>query len=522
MRQRRISGFLILALALLMGVLAPSQEAKAGETITILNAGTIKDVTRWYCPNEDVLTENKTLTFTDKSTKDTKFISRVVIEANNDNPDFLVMECNIKLNQLPAGEKFVLGIGLKKIETSMGDADNVEVTFTNDGGVKVAVYAYQEKGNPITIMEPKACGIAMGQTAKIRVAVTGEKLFKLSVAGKQICSKEIPVTGSGRVGFLQSGDCAAQVTGLDVKGYKYDRPENTNISEDFENGVDISKIHVVSTYESGVPLLKPSRVAVEEYEEGKHALMFVNAPEYYFTTKYQYSNFEMTFDVPYLRLAKEIVIDDKEGYFWSFGILYGLSSDAPTSWEKTDATDGIVFDRFGNVTSTKVGAFTKVLESHKFWEEFKPISVKLSVIDGNVNLGIKWSTEKQYTTIGSYTLPAGSPTGFIRFSVPTVGSGSIDNLKITNLDQNPKLIETEFKSGTASAEDAPYEPFERVYANKEVAEDKAVVPLPDSKQVMWYLLLPIALVIGGGIVGIPLIINKRKIKKVKEEKVNEA
>ena len=525
MRQRKVSGILILALVLVIGFLVPAKEAEAGESITMLNSGSIKDVTCWYCPNEDVLTDNGVLTFTDKSTEDTKFISRVTVEANKDNPEFLVMECQVKLKQLPAGEKFVLGMGLKRIETSLGEANNIEITFINDGGLKVGVYAYEKRDNPVTIMEPKSCGASIGQTVTVRASISGDQIFKLAVGGKQVCSKEIPVSGSGRVGFLQSGNCVADISGISMKAYKYERPENTNVSEDFEDGLDISKIDIVNTNKSGITLVKPSRVAVEEYKEGNSALMFVNAPGYYFTTKYPYSNFEMTFDVPYLRLEKELYEDDGEGYFYSFGVLYGMSTNANSGFWATDATDAIVFDRYGNVMSAKREEFQNILESHKFWDEFKPISVKLSVVDGVVTLGIKWVSEKAYTTLATYTLESGSPTGYIRFAVPDLGSGSIDNLKIMNLDEKPNLIETEYKNGIVNfdeVEDAAYEPFERVYAEVEDEEDKAVINLTDKKQVAWLWLIPEAIIIGGVIIGLTVMQNKRKKDNVKEDKVNEA
>ena len=519
MRQCKVSGIVLLVLVLFMGLFLPNAEVQAGKTTTVLNTNNLTDATCWYCPNEDVLTDNNILTFTDKSTGNTKYVSKVMIESNEDNKEFLTLECLAQFNNLPKGEKFVLGLGLTRLESSIGDANNIEITFTNDNGVKVGVYAYEKAGTPVTIVEPMACGVSVRQGARIRISVTNEQVLNLTIAGKKICSTKIPVTGSGRVGFLQTGKCAAEIKELNIKGYKYERPENTNVSEDFENGVDISKLEIVSTYKCGIPLLKPARVAIEEYEEGKHALMFVDAAGYYFTTMYQYSNFEMTFDVPYLRLIKDVYKDDGEGYFHSFGIAYGLTTNAAADWYSTDAADQIVFDRWGGCSSIKLEGFNTILESHKYWEDFKPISVKLSVVDGDVTVGVKWVTEKEYTTVGSYKLETGSPTGYIRFSVPDVGNASIDNLKITNLDDKANVIETEHQSSKVTVTDADYEPFKKEYANK--AEDQEVVSF-DKKAMAWYLLIPEALLIGGGIVGIPLIISASKKKKAKGEKVNEA
>ena len=71
-------------------------------------------------------------------------------------------------------------------------------------------------------------------------------------------------------------------------------------------------------------------------------------------------------------------------------------------------------------------------------------------------------------------------------------------------------------------EDAAYEPFERVYAEVEDEEDKAVINLTDKKQVAWLWLIPEAIIIGGVIIGLTVMQNKRKKDNVKEDKVNEA
>lgn len=519
MRQCKVSGIVVLVLVLFMGLLLPHSEVKAGKTTTVLNAKNLADATCWYCPNEDVLTDNSILTFTDKSTGNTKYVSKVTIESNEDNEEFLVMECVVQLNKLPKGEKFVLGLGLTRLESSIGDANNIEVTFTNDNGIKVGVYANETAGTPVTIAGPQACGMSVGQGAKVRISVTNKQVLNVTVAGRKICSDKIPVTGSGRIGFLQTGKCAAEIKELDIRGYKYERPENTSVSEDFENGVDISKIEVVSTYKNGIPLMKPARVAVEECGEGNKALVFVNAGGYYFTTMYKYSNFEMTFDVPDLRLVKDVYEDERGQYFHSFGIAFGLTTNVAADWYSTDSVDQIVFDRWGTVASIKQEGFSTTLESHKYWEDFKPISVKLSVIDGDVTVGVKWVTEKEYTTVGSYKLETGSPSGYIRFSVPDVGNASIDNLKITNLDDKANVIETEYQSSQITVTDAEYEPFEKEYANTD--EDKEVVSL-DKKAMMWYLLIPEAILIAAAIIVVPMIADAHKKKKAKGGKVNEA
>lgn len=516
MKQRKITMFLLVALLICIGSMLPASKAEAGKNITILDKTTVKNADSWYSPEDDVLTDGEKITFTKDSSKYTKLISRVSINANQNNEEFLVLDCSVKFSQLPEGESFVIGLGILDVEPSLGDKGNVEITFTNNGGMKLGVNAYKEAGVPIVVSDARSCGMALNKAATVHLAITKDSKLNLTVNGKSICSSKLPVSGSGKVGFLQTGKCAVEITELDLKGYNYVTPENTNVFEDFEKGFDISKIHVANTYEVGGTMLKPARVAVEEYD-GNKGLNFVNAGGYYFTTKFQYSNFEMTFDIPYAQMSRDMWVDDGTSFFYDFGVLFGVTSDAPASWNNTDAAEGILFNRNGNVKSVKMNAFETVAKDHLYGKEFQPFTVKISVIDGKVTVGVKWVEEKNYEILGSYEMTGGSPTGYIRFGLPTTDFGNlmIDNIKITNMDKNAQLIETEYKNGLQTFKDMEYEPFERVYA------DKKVVAEAGKNQNLWYLAFPAVALVGGAMIGTSFLIAKKKVQKGKEASADE-
>ena len=89
-----------------------------------------------------------------------------------------------------------------------------------------------------------------------------------------------------------------------------------------------------------------------------------------------------------------------------------------------------------------------------------------------------------------------------------MGQFSIDNLKIENLDENPNVIQTEFKSGKwVTPEDAVYEPMERVYADAESGQE--------SNGLSWYFLIPAAAVVGAVALGITAVVIQCKAKKQK-------
>ena len=88
---------------------------------------------------------------------------------------------------------------------------------------------------------------------------------------------------------------------------------------------------------------------------------------------------------------------------------------------------------------------------------------------------------------------------------------AIDNLIIKNLDENPNLIETEFKSGKVTYKDYDYKPFERVYKEKE----DATTDKKDSVNV-WYWSIPVALVLGGIAIAVTAVLTNKKGGKTNE------
>ena len=500
-----ISSFLI-CIAFLLPILT----VEAGKKTVVMNETTLEDKSYWFSPNEDVLLTDQKITFEKDSEEDTKLISRPSLKVQPGYQEAIIVEGDVKFNQLPAGESFAIGLGLKNIDTSIGDTGNIEITFTNNNGIKVAAYS-QEDGNQNTLFEAVSCGMSVGQKARVRIVISDSKTVTVSIQGRKIGTGKLNFSGEGRVGFIQTGNCALEISGLKVISYDYDRPENTNVSEDFEKGIDLSKLKIVSTRDVNGTEWYPNHLAVEEYE-GNQVLMFSNVAGYYFTTQYQYSNFEMTFDVPFLEFDKEA--QKAKG---SFGVYYGCPDNASGLWAEIESIDLLLFKHDGTISSNKQKAFEITEETYKIWEAGKPFSVKVSIVDGNVQVGMKWMNEANFKTVASYTLETGSPTGYIRFGVPSQYLKlAIDNIKITNLDDTPNVIETEYENGIVTFEDFKYEPFERVYKDVTAdAEEKKTVKFS------WYLMIPSAALVGVLIVGVCAGIAGRKKTSGKEEVADE-
>ena len=105
----------------------------------------------------------------------------------------------------------------------------------------------------------------------------------------------------------------------------------------------------------------------------------------------------------------------------------------------------------------------------------------VSVIDSVVTVKIKWIEEKGFTEILRYELSGETPLGYVH--IWTTGNNSnfaIDNLSIKNKDENPQLIDVDYKSALIEKPaDFKYEPMSAKYMERE--QEKEISP---------YLLIP--------------------------------
>ena len=125
------------------------------------------------------------------------------------------------------------------------------------------------------------------------------------------------------------------------------------------------------------------------------------------------------------------------------------------------------------------------------------------MIDGIVTAQMKWLEEENYDTVLNYSLNGGTPTGYIHIWSPKAANFAIDNLKLDNLDENPNVIETEYRSGNIEIPTSVQpKQQERIYAKTE------------EKGCTWYWLIPITAAAGAFALAVTALIvcgrDKRK------------
>ena len=488
-------------------------EIKAGSSEILLDGETLS-TSAWTNPEKDVVVEEQKLVFPEESTDYTRFIAKSPVKLEELSSILVSMSATVKFNKLPQGKSFILAFGLSSIESIAGEAGNIEVAFTNDSGVKAGITVYNEDGTAQVIATSKSCGISLNKAASIEAVITTDQKIQLTVNGNTVCSETIPVSGEGRFGFLQTGECAAEVSNIELVHYKYDRPENTNVSEGFDledaTGSEMTVQEITKATLDSVVEIRTESVQMDSWMgqyvteyNGNQVLMHVNTGCAYIGTRYQYSNFEMTFDVPYVGVEKEYN-EDGTAKKLGFDKLMVTLGGEQVDWQypKWDLfAETVVLENGTAYSNSNREANHAILEKNPFTEG-KPFSMQVKMVDSILTIGMKWLEEDNFQTVLQYKLRGGTPTGHLHIWAPQAANFAIDNLKITNLDENPKVIETEYISGKIQVPEgkAP-EKLERVYADKKQEGPN------------WYLLIPVTAGVGVSALAITALILRRKKKE---------
>lgn len=446
--------------------------AKAGSSKSIIDKTSFEkelDTSIWNNPNGDVLIEGGALVFTEESTDVTSMITRTNAKNSGYNTELLKAEVQMQFKKLPKEEAFALVFGLGGVEALMGEPGNVEVQFQNNGGLQVGVKAYDLDGNVKEVVKSTSCG-TVGKV-KVEASISADSVLTLHVGDKKICQTKLPVTGEGRIGFLQTGSCAVTVSDVVITTYEYDRPENCDIFEDFEEeAINTNLLTAKMVFPSNA--YSPCRMVIEEID-GNRALCFQNTGPSYIGTMHKYSNFEITFDVVQMQKKDEKNDEGKviKPRNTNLGISFGDELKDYSDYGYLTSTDMLLLEGDSLVRSFKTEMTVSAKDKgYPYFSESKgrPFTVRMSVIDSIITLEMKWMDEENFTEIMQYQLSGTTPTGYVHiWTTSTTANFAIDNLSIVNKDKEPKLIEVEYKSAlVVKPDDYSYEPMERVYQEK--------------------------------------------------------
>ena len=523
MKMKRM--FKIILCALTCFLVAENSQVlsvRAGASNIITDGSSFReqlDTSLWNNLNSDIQIQNGTLIFPDNSTGGTSLISKVNAKKSDMHKELISAQLTMQLTRLPKKEAFVIAFGLGGTEAMLGEPGNVESTFTNKDGLKVAVVAYDMDGKKVQVQKAVAAG-SVGSSLKIQAVISTKEVLTLRINGREICNKKLPISGEGRFGFLQTGSCGAKVTDFRLVSHEYDRPENCNVVEDFEKEtINVNAL----TSRMVIPSTRyvPSG-AVREVVDGNGVFTFKNSGSTYLGSMYPYSNFELTFDVLYLQRSSEM---DKDGKIIkpkseNFAVSFGDETADFSGNGYDNSTDLLIFSGNSTVTSWHTGKYESAADKgYPFYDKAcdKPFSVKVSMIDSVATVEIKWLNEKKYTKIMQYQVSEKTPTGYVHiWTTADVANMSIDNLRITNKDEKPNLIKVDYKSGLIEKpEDYVFERMERVYKEPEKEEETE-----NPYRVVLYVAIGCVLIFGLNLIIVCL--RRKKGGAKDEEKMEEA
>lgn len=468
--------FLLIAI---VGIAVNVKEVKAGFSDVVVDNTSFAeelDTSKWNVPGADVYVQDGKIVFPTDSTGNTRLIAKRAMKRSTQHAELFDVDCEICIKNIPEGEKFIFALGLDGSEACYGEAGNMEIFFENAGGLKAGIRFYDENGNENILVESQSTGAAFDKAFRIKINVTADMKLDVKVNGKPLYNGETQVEMEGRVGFLQTASCHAEISSVNIVSHTYDTPENINITEDFESGS--INTNALTSLMLNSCLYYPAGVAVEDYE-GSQVLRFRNANLAYFGTRYQYSNFEMTFDIPYM-LHSNITREDgslQTPSHLKFMVAFGDESQDYDSYGYVTAAEGIGFGS-NDISSLKENFETVYFDGTDFYDKDsnEGYSVRITVIDTIVTVWIKPLSAADYTEMVSYKIGNATPLGYIHIWSTGQANFAIDNFCLTNKDEGAKLTEVTYQAKVLEdIADWNYEPVDAPYY--EVAEEKNITSL---------------------------------------------
>ncbi|MDD6478816.1 MAG: hypothetical protein PUF48_03250 [Oscillospiraceae bacterium] len=459
-----------------------SVTAYAGSIVDTLDKSSFDPVLspqKWHNVNQDVTAKDGKIIFPKESNANTKLVWKTPTAKSSYYKKLIEGDLTIKFTKLPANETFILGFAMKGIEPKVGGLGNIEVQFKNKGGIYVSVVSYAS--GEVTLAAPKKVG-SVNSNLKISFLANTNDTFTLSVNGVSICKNlNLKSSAEGRVGFMQTGNCGAEISDLNFTSYAYDAPENVNIFEDFNDGEFNANLFTTS-----MPLYSqfPAFADIREYN-GHKGLFWKNARCVYFSTNYCYSNFELSYDVVFQQnydiLSEDgrLIAKATPQYF----VRLGCDANQMTyvNWSTSAYAKQVVL---GNGNQFVVsggdkhyGSFTK--PGFNFFDEKtseKGYTFKIKMVDGVLTGYAKWLSEKDFGdpifVIDEKENP--TPYGFVQIIGADNTTMMLDNIRVTNLDNDPNLIDVEFKTNKQELpKDFNYVPLEDVYMPETDAIEEA-------------------------------------------------
>lgn len=374
---------------------------------------------------------------------------------------------------------FSMAFGLNNLKNETGAEDSFAVKVNYDSASKkfsIGVSEYTKDGEISVYASTVIGAIKINRDVTFKVFVDTDRNLTVSVLPTGASSETKLVSGyglnvnpEGYISYISSGRNEITLSDPQILVYEYDAPETIDYTETFDkNGYNSNVFYSASTASP----ITPSSLSVED-----GALRFKNTAAAYISTRYKYSNFELSFDIT--DMARTATFDDNGNVVslinsW-FGIAFGVNSidEAPdtttrySTWlqlgrvvpgvenfVKPANVHYLLWDNNGNWNNVTDPQYMTDFNPWSTKYDGEVINVKFAVTDGLVELFMKIDGDPDWGE-PYFTYDFGKvKTGYVRIftagntGIETkgieyndVGNFTIDNLSIKDTDhENAKTL----------------------------------------------------------------------------------
>lgn len=374
---------------------------------------------------------------------------------------------------------FSMAFGLNNLKNETGAEDSFAVKVNYDSASKkfsIGVSEYTKDGEISVYASTVIGAIKINRDVTFKVFVDTDCNLTVSVSPTGASSETKLVSGyglnvnpEGYISYISSGRNEITLSDPQILVYEYDAPETIDYAETFDkNGYNSNVFYSASTASP----ITPSSLSVEN-----GALRFKNTAAAYISTRYKYSNFELSFDIT--DMARTATFDDNGNVVslinsW-FGIAFGVNSidEAPdtttrySTWlqlgrvvpgvenfVKPANVHYLLWDNNGNWNNVTDPQYMTDFNPWSTKYDGEVINVKFAVTDGLVELFMKIDGDPDWGE-PYFTYDFGKvKTGYVRIftagntGIETkgieyndVGNFTIDNLSIKDTDhENAKTL----------------------------------------------------------------------------------
>ena len=441
------------ALAVLAGLAFafPEGSVRAGGTNAVLldsaNFSSLSS-TDWDA-DDGVSAEDGVARFSGDGAENARLLYRTAAVADSDT-DVYRIATTVRINALTGGS-FGIGFGFRRSRYRLGDEGTRYFYFREEGGaIKAGLCVWGETGRRSEALIPLVS--VSGDELDVELTAKGDGSVEISVNGGEVYAGSPGGEPGGYFAFCAEGAPVADVCSARVTNDYYDRPENVNVADDFEDGSVNASVWNIS---NKAPYMKG-------IAETGGQLRFIENQGGVVTTKYRYSNFAMRFEIADV---KHTVETREDGTLLSpvsswIGLFCGLSADDYSACVNADYivsnmqgyflsfTSGPDKEGYAQKSTTALfgaigGRKSYALPArYHIWDEARQgdsLEVSLTSQDGLFNLDIRWKGESDWYHV--FTEQYKTATGYISmtFYGSTAGStvrgnGAFDNVNITNRD----------------------------------------------------------------------------------------